>query len=411
MINSLRSGVTGLRTHQTRMDVIGNNIANVSTVGFKRSRVTFREVLGQLKLGVGRIAGGKGINPSYVGRGTSVGAIDQDWSQGSFEATNLVTDLALSGDGFFLIGADDRTMLTRDGSFTFNGDGELVNSTGLNVQGWRIDDNGEADMSTLRDIAIDFVTQAPTSPKYTELARMAGNLSADAADGETITISTPLYDEQGRVHNAVIEFTKTATPNTWDYEVRYEGSATPPPFANVTGQATFDVNGDLIGPPGIDLTWDASYVSGAPTVSFDLGEITQYSGSTTATIGDQDGYAAGHFLNYSIDPEGVISLNFSNGEQKAIYQIALGNVHNPNGLLQLGENLYGASGASGDMITGRPGSEFSQTSVVAGALEMSNVDLGTEFTDMIVTQRGYQAAARVITTSDELLQEIVQLKR
>ncbi|MDX1547040.1 MAG: flagellar hook protein FlgE [Rhodothermales bacterium] len=411
MINSLRSGVSGLRTHQTRMDVIGNNIANVNTVGFKRSRVTFREVLGQLKLGVARIAGGKGVNPSYVGRGVSVGAIDQDWSQGSFEGTGLATDLALSGDGFFLVRGNDQTVLSRDGSFLFNGEGNLVNSTNHKVQGFAIGDDGAVDMSTLRDITIDFVTQAPTEPKFTENVMLSGNLSADAAEGETISVSTAVYDEQGRTHNAVIKFTKTANGNEWDVEVTYAGNATPPPFADVTSTATFDVDGSLMSPGAIDLTWDTSYVASGTTLSLDISELTQFSGSTTASVGDQDGYSAGNFLGYTIDAAGIVSLNFSNGEQKPTFQLALGNVHNPNGLLQLGENLYGVSASSGDLVTGRPGSEFSQTSVVAGALEMSNVDLGTEFTDMIVTQRGYQASARVITTSDELLQEIVQLKR
>ncbi len=142
MINSLRAGVSGLRTHQVQMDVIGNNIANVNTSGFKRSRVAFHEVLAQLQLGVGRIAGGSGVNPAYAGRGVHVGSIDQDWSQGSFQNTNIPTDLALSGDGFFLASGGRQTFLTRAGNFTFNAAGEFVTATGLNVQGWSIDAAG-----------------------------------------------------------------------------------------------------------------------------------------------------------------------------------------------------------------------------------------------------------------------------
>ncbi len=386
------------------MNVIGNNIANVNTPGFKRSRAIFHEVLAQLQLGVAS------LNPSYAGRGVHVGAIDQDWTQGAFQTTNMPTDLALSGDGFFLASGGGQTFLTRTGNFTFNNIGELVTTTGLNVQGWAIDVNGDIDMSQLGNVQVDFLAQGAANPKFTENVMLSGNLSADAAAGESITISTAIYDEQGKAFNAVIEFTKTATANQWDYEIRYDGAAAPPPFATVTGIVDFDIDGSLISPLTTTLTWDAAYVASAAPITVDLNEITQFSGSTTATVSDQDGYTAGRFVGYNIDINGVVSLSFSNGQQQPAYQLALGNVYNPNGLLQLGENLYGLSAASGDLLLGRAGFEF-ETSVVAGLLEISNVDLATEFTDMIVTQRGYQASARVVTTSDELLQEIVQLKR
>ena len=386
------------------MDVIGNNIANVNTTGFKRSRAIFHEVLAQLQLGVAS------LNPSYAGRGVHVGSIDQDWTQGSFQTTNMPTDLALSGDGFFLASGSDQTFLTRAGNFTFNNSGELVTASGLNVQGWVIDANGDIDRSQLSNVQVDFLAQGAADPKFTENVMLSGNLSADAATGESITVSTAIYDEQGKAFNAVIEFTKTATANQWDYEVRYDGAAAPPPFATVTGTVDFDIDGSLISPLTTTLTWDAAYVASAAPITVDLSEMTQFSGSTTATVSDQDGFTAGRFVGYIIDVNGVVSLNFSNGENQPAYQLALGNVYNPNGLLQLGENLYGLSAASGDLLLGRSGFEF-KTSVVSGVLEMSNVDLATEFTDMIVTQRGFQASARVVTTSDELLQEIVQLKR
>ena len=392
------------------MDVIGNNIANVNTPGFKRSRVAFNEVLAQLQLGIGRIAGGSGVNPSYVGRGVHVGGIDQDWSQGAFETTNLPTDLSLSGDGFFLARGASQTFLTRAGNFTFNSQGEFVTSAGLSVQGWAIDTSGNIDMSLLRDVTVDFLAQGAADPKFTENVALVGNLSSDAATGDAITVSTPIYDEQGTAYNAIIEFTKSATDNQWDFEVRYDGAAVPPPFATTTGTLEFDVAGQITTPLSVDLTWDTSYVASGTTITVGFDEITQFSGSTTASVSDQDGFRAGRFTGYSVGVDGIVRLNFDNGEQQEVFQLALGNVYNPNGLLQLGENLYGLSASSGDLVLGRPGQEF-ETSVVAGALEMSNVDLATEFTDMIVTQRGYQASARVVTTSDELLQEIVQLKR
>lgn len=417
MMNALRSGVSGIRSHQTRMDVIGNNIANVNTAGFKRSRVTFHELLGQQKLGIGRQSGGSGINPTVVGLGVGVGSIDQDWSQGSLENTNIATDLALVGDGFFIASDGRRNMLTRAGNFTFNAGGELTSATGLNIQGWSYDAAGNLDMSQLRNVKVEALNQNATQPKFTENIGVSGNLSADASAGEVITVSTPIYDEQGKPHQTLIQFTKTANANEWTYDVQYPGTSTPVPFADVTGTVTFDVNGALstvdgaaVPPAPITLTWDAGYVGSAANFTVDLMQMTQYSGSTTMTVNNQDGYSAGQFLGYSIGSDGLVSLNYSNGEQSPVFQIALANVPNPNGLQQLGENMYDVTTASGDLSLGRPGKEF-QTHLVPGALELGNVDLTTEFTDMIVTQRGFQASARVITTSDELLQEIVQLKR
>ena len=172
MINSLRSGVSGIRAHQARMDVIGNNIANVNTPGFKRSRVTFHEVLAQLQLGVGRIAGGSGTNPAYSGRGVHVGGIDQDWSQGAFETSTSQTDLAISGDGFFIGAAGNQNYLTRAGNFSFNSDGVLTTASGLSIQGWQIDSDGDIDMSQLRDVQADFLGQGAASPKFTENIRL-----------------------------------------------------------------------------------------------------------------------------------------------------------------------------------------------------------------------------------------------
>lgn len=410
MIRSLRTGVTGLKSHQVRMDTTGHNIANVNTIGYKRSRAAFTELLGQQLLGVGRTAGGSGINPSFIGLGVGVSSIDQNWNQGSLENTNRATDLALNGDGFFVArAANGRNLLTRAGNFTFNDQGHLVTSSGLNVQGFAYDKTtGQIDRSQMQDIQVDWATTE--AAKYTENMSVGGNLSADTPEGEVVTLSSIVYDEQGTAHNAIVEFTKTANADEWTYEVRYGGSDTPAPFSTVTGTMTFNVDGTLNTPTTETLTWDAANVTGGPDISLDLSGISQYSGSTTATVSMQDGYEAGVLVGFSIDPEGYLQLNFSNGQQEPVYQLTIGNVNNPNGLEQLGENFYGLTGASGDLVMGVAGREV-QTSIVAGALEQSNVDLATEFTEMIIAQRGYQASARVITTSDEILQETVALKR
>lgn len=429
MIRSLRTGVSGLKVNQVRMDVIGNNIANVNTAAFKRSRVAFNELLGQRLLGLGRSSGGSGINPASIGTGVAIGSVDQDWGQGTFEYTNVGTDLALSGDGYFIAKGGDGNVLTRAGNFTFNADGELVTAGGLPVQGWQYNPDGTLNTGQLQNIRLDLELNA--APKETANAGVGGNLSANleaaaldpAADPQPfdsqITMSQVVYDGQGRAHTLVTTFQKTDT-NEWavaSAQLAGDANATPPvPATDLTvsaGTIAFDSDGNLTAPEPatFDITGTFPNTDGDDVdITLDVADLTQYGGSTTATLSSQDGQAAGRLVGYGIDPSGTLSLNFSNGEQRNVSKIAIAQVNNPNGLEQRGENFYGVTAAAGDLLVGRAGQEVN-TSVVAGALEASNVDLANEFTDMIVTQRGYQASARVITTSDELLQELVQLKR
>ncbi|MDT0632369.1 flagellar hook protein FlgE [Rubrivirga sp. S365] len=429
MIRSLRTGVSGLKSNQVRMDVIGNNIANVNTAAFKRSRVAFNELLGQRLLGLGRSSGGSGINPASIGTGVAIGSVDQDWSQGTFEYTNVGTDLALSGDGYFIAKGGDGNVLTRAGNFTFNADGELVTAGGLPVQGWQYNPDGTLNTGQLQNIRLDLELNA--APKETDEVGIGGNLSANldaapldpAADPQPldsqITMSQVVYDGQGRAHTLVTTLQKTAT-NEWGVasaQLAGDANATPPvPATDLTvsaGAVTFDNAGNLTAPDPATFDITGTYPGTAGddvALTLDVAQLTQYGGSTTATISSQNGQAAGRLVGYGIDPSGTLSLNFSNGEQRDVSKIAIAQVNNPNGLEQRGENFYGVTSAAGDLLVGRAGQEVN-TSVVAGALESSNVDLANEFTDMIVTQRGYQASARVITTSDELLQELVQLKR
>ena len=424
MIRSLHTGVSGLKSNQVRMDVTGNNIANVNTIAFKRNRAAFNEVLGQQLLGVGRTAGGTGINPSSVGLGVSVGSIDQNWTQGALENTGVSTDLALSGDGFFIAKAGDRTLLTRAGNFTFNRSGELVTANGLNVQGWAFDDDGKIVTGALRNIAIDPNATAPATA--TDEVFIGGNLSADMAVGDTTSVSTVVYDGRGKAHNIVVEMTKMHSigegghdTDGWSARILMDDEDTGETLDlefGAGGQLVSINNVDVEGGDysfGFDVDLDGDEIDETMTLFFGDGEksfITQHAGSTTTTVREQNGQPAGSMVGYSINPEGVLELNFSNGEQQKLFQIALGDVNNPNGLEQVGENFYQLTSASGDLQMARAGRDLA-TSVVAGTLEMSNVDLATEFTEMIVTQRGYQAAARIITTSDEMLHETVQLKR
>jgi flagellar hook protein FlgE len=430
-IQSLRTGVSGLRANQARLDTISNNISNSSTVAFKKGRVAFSEVMGQEILGVGRTSGGSNINPSQVGRGVSVGSVDRNFSQGSLDQTGIKTDLALSGDGFFVASPKEgsgsqQRRLTRAGNFTFNQNGEFVTANGLNVQGWKVDDEGNVNTGELENIQFD--PNAQSAAKFTSKAEVGGNLSADAKgpnppakpEGDKSSISTTVFDEQGTAHNAVIEFEKTAD-NEWNYTIKAADSA---PFVDgngatdgvADGTITFNPDGSVneidgdASKEGPTIDWKTDFVEGSESLSINLRGLNQFSGSTTSKFQSQNGNSAGELSDFSITPEGELQLNFTNGEQEKLYQLAIGDVNNPNGLKQQGENFFTTTSASGDLQLGRAGRDL-RTSVVSGSLESSNVDLADEFADLIEAQRSYQASSRVVTTADQVLQETVQLKR
>ncbi|MEM6647887.1 MAG: flagellar hook protein FlgE [Bacteroidota bacterium] len=429
MIRSLRTGVSGLKSSQVRMDVVGNNIANVNTAAFKRSRAAFGEVMGQQLLGVGRLSGGTGVNPAFVGLGVAIQSIDKNWGQGSLESTGVQTDLALAGDGFFIARNGDQQMLTRAGNFTFNAEGNLVTANGMEVQGWSFDGEGQLVTGELQDVMFDPTTTV--AARASSNAVITGNLPQQFAlpdpaatppvPGESTAISTVLYDSQGAPHDITITFEKTAN-NQWTYAASVAAGADDPFGGNLpSGTLEFDVDGQLLNvdgntdPLSSTFDWDNNFASLDPagntrTMTLDFSKMTQFDASDTAVVSQADGSSSGSLDGYAIDSSGILTLNFTNGQQRQVFQLAVGNVNNPNGLEMQGENMYVAGGASGDLQVGRAGRDL-RTNVVAGSLEMSNVDLATEFTEMIVSQRGYQAAARIVTTSDELLQETVSLKR
>ncbi|MCS3698870.1 flagellar hook protein FlgE [Salinibacter ruber] len=431
-LESLSIGVSGLRSHQTRLDTVSNNIANSSTTAFKRQRAAFSEELGQAILGVGRTAGGSAINPSKVGRGVSVASVDRNFGQGSLNDTGIKTDLALNGDGFFVASpkngaASDQRRLTRAGNFTFNQNGELVTANGLNVQGWEVGEDGSANTGELKNVRFD--PNAQSSAKASTKAEVGGNLSSDATDGDTSEISSVVYDEQGEAHNVVINFEKTGTDDEWTFSVEDPDGV----LQNANGGGPGDANGTITFKDdgsvdsisgvtnaydpdgngtndGVSLDWESSAVQGGKSLGISLRDITQFSGSTTSKFQGQNGNSSGELSGVQFTPEGKLQLNYTNGVQEEEYQLAIGDVNNPNGLEQQGENFFTTTGASGDLQLGRAGRDL-QTSVVSGALESSNVDLAKEFSDLIKAQRSYQASSQIITTADEVLNQTVQLKR
>lgn len=408
MMRSLFSGVSGLKNHQTRMDVIGNNIANVNTVAFKAGRVNFEDILSQTVEGARspQTGGMGGVNPKQVGLGMGISSIDTLFTPGSLQSTDNPTDFAVQGDGFFMVSDGSQVYYTRDGAFKTSADGALVNSNGFRLQGWMADADGNID-STQALQSITIPVGAQMKPKATAQIAFEGNLDANATSGSQWITSVQVYDSLGNSHNLTITFEKSGTTaNEWDWEATLDGGTIP----GGTGTITFNPDGSIntggTGTAAFTLMPVAQNIS----LSIDFSQLTQFGGNPTAYINFQDGYEAGSLDMVSTDSGGVLTGIFTNGQSKALAQIALATFSNPGGLLKEGGNLYQISNNSGLPNIGTADSG-GRGSIAVGKLEMSNVDLAQEFTNMIVTQRGFQANSRVITTSDEMLQDLINIKR
>lgn len=414
MMRSMFSGVSSLRNHQVRMDVIGNNIANVNTVGYKADRVTFQELFQQTIRGASAPSGNRGgVNPMQVGLGVKIGSIDTLHTETSLETTGLMTDLAIEGNGFFIVNDGERSFYTRAGLFDIDEEGNFVmRGNGLYVQGWTdVPGSGEAGR-------INLYTQLTVPPKASENFWLGGNL--DAAQpavgdpgswdgGNPPTPATTLVgivrDSQGGAHQVEIRFWKTeADTNRWHWQAWAEGERVG------LGNIRFDHSGAIypdtatgnmiLEPVGVDPI----------NVTLDFSRMTQYAQQTSAEVIGHDGLVAGSLETFTIDGAGIIRGVYSNGLTRDLGQIALAYFANPGGLAKMGDTLFDVTANSGEAQIGRAG-EGGRGTIAPGSLEMSNVDLSQEFTNMITTQRGFQAASRIITTSDEMLQELVNLKR
>ncbi|HLU24483.1 MAG TPA: flagellar hook protein FlgE [Longimicrobiales bacterium] len=412
MMRSLFAGVSGLRNHLVRMDVIGNNIANVNTIAFKSSRVTFKEAFAQLVQGASRPAGAAqqvsgGTNPIQVGLGMNIGSIDMLFTQGNLENTGITTDLAIQGDSFFVVSDGTRRYYTRSGNFQLDANGRLVTSTnGYVVQGRMAVDGVLVDEIT--DIRLPFGQKS--TARATTQVMIGGNLDAEAADGTTRETTITVYDSMGASHQLRVVFTRTG--GDWNYAVYMNDDST----ALNSGTLQFASNGRLSSPESVAIQFTPA--NGAEVMNFNLvfgsaesiNGLTQFAGASTAVLREQDGYTMGDLERISIERDGRIVGSFTNGVTLELAQIALADFNNPSGLIRTGDNMYQVSANSGPAVIGFAG-EGSQSTIISGALEMSNVDLAQEFTSMIIAQRGFQSNARVITTSDDMLQELVNMKR
>lgn len=407
MIGSLYAGISGLNANSWAMSVIGDNIANVNTTAFKGSRPLFANILNQ------SLAGYTG---NEVGKGVTIAGLDESWNQGSLETTGNSTDLAINGKGFFIVNDNGQELYTRAGAFHFDEGGHLVNTDNLVIQGWDISTGGIVGGATT-DITVPLGGTVPA--QSTDEFTASVNLDATAIDGETFSTSFIVYDSLGNDIPLSVTFTKTAIANQWDWTATVPASAGAMAGGN-TGTLTFNPDGSLSA-GGVDPSMSVNWSTGATTpqtLNWDLydataasnGSVTQHSVPSITSYTNQDGYSAGTLQSITINEDGIISGTYSNGQISNLYQIAMADFPSYNGLTKLGGNLYGASLDSGQVLRGIPGTG-TMGSLSTNSLEMSNVDLATEFVRLITTQRAFQANSRVITTSDEILNELINIKR
>lgn len=464
MMRSMFSGVSGLRAHQLKMDTIGNNIANVNTVGFKSQRATFQEVFNQTLRGAGSPQSGKGgTNPQQVGLGISLSSIDTFHIRGAVQRTDNLTDLAINGDGFFILSNSNDGLsrsYTRAGNFSLDDDGNLVAANGYRVLGYMMDPDTNVLRSQLEGIKISKAEMV--AAKQTSYANFEGNLdneiakvtstnlpiytAASGADPEDLEIPSStkywettktVFDNLGGQHTLKFTFIRglesttsgggdgqvSADDDKWSVIIKDQDKGTY--FSNESGN--FGDGGSLddilvglkfkdgvldtsVTPGILPITVDGMNGSKNITIDIDFSKITQFANESDAAVTDSDGYPQGSLDTFSIGPTGEISGIFTNGMSKIIGQVALAVFKNPAGLEKTAENMFQITPNSGDAIVGLPGSS-GLGSLNSGTLEMSNVDISREFAEMISTQRGFQANSRIITTSDEMLQELVNLKR
>ncbi len=540
MLRSLTSAVTGLKNFMIQLDVLGNNLANLRTLGFKSSRVAFSEASTQALSGVARGYGGGYGKIKQVGLGVAISSTDMNFEQGALEFTGTSTDLAVRGNSWFVVSDGTKNRFTRAGNFFFNDNGFLVNATGLAVQGWRANEAGTIDtFAPLQEIYMDTTLTSPA--EQTSYAVMSGNLDAGlgpiaqvlssaiaftlVADGSvalggtdlealtqatpplggapivitgtnadgsaasttftygvdgttlddlvgvisaewtastaalvdgkivltddapgtssssismatadplsiptfevsmagftgTVTTSRIVYDSLGESHNLILTFTKEEAAGEWTWAASFTGDESITDGS--TGTITFNDTGNVVS-FGVDGAATGVVINpgngGAQfTVELDVQGgtgftgITQYASDPTVYFREIDGRPLGSLLRFTIDTAGVITGVFSNEENLTLAQIALAEFPNPVGLLRAENGLFDTASSSGNPIIGKAGEQFT-SSIVSGSVETSNVDLVSQFTDMITTQRGFQANARVVSTADQILEETMRLKR
>lgn len=401
-----RTALSGLNAASADLRVTGNNIANTGTVGFKGSRAEFADVFA-LSYG--------GISQTAIGTGVRLSAVTQQFSQGNIDFTGNNLDLAMNGQGFFVLNDAGTQVYSRAGSFQVNREGYVVNAQGQRLQVYP-PQNAEGTQFNTGSLSDLLLSTSEAPPQATGEVDTRVNLSADVepptagfdvTDPDSFNYSTSLtvYDSLGQTHTATIFFRNTGAL-AWESYLSIDG--------NQVGGAeplTFNDDGSLATPAGpINFgTYDPGNGAALLDIDFDLSQATQYGNGYSVTSLSQDGYSTGRLNSIDIDPTGVVFARFTNGQSQSLGRVALANFANPQGLQQLGDNAWGESFAAGDVILGEADTgNFGL--IQAGGLETSNVDIAEELVKLITAQRNFQANAQVITTADAVTQTIINIR-
>ena len=433
LYSAFYSGLSGLATNANALNVVGNNLSNINTVGFKGSSASFSDIFSSTLSGVSIAGNG---NPIQFGLGTQVNGVSQNFSQSSFQSASSALDMAIQGNGFFTLKtASGVEVYTRDGSFSKDSNGFLVSNDGSNVLGYAIDPKTGALAAAAAPIQI--------SSGITSAAAATGNiipgvnLNSSSATNDILTSPIQVFDSQGNAQSLVVTYTNTgAGTNTWTYSVSgpagatidVNGTATDLSTSPTLGTLTFNPDGTLntITPIGgaagttnpqlvIDTWNNGSATNQAINLNFmqangTTGNITQYAAPSATTSSSQDGFASGTLSSLAVDQNGIISGTFTNGQITKLAQVALSTFNNVNGLIQAGNNAWTQSLASGAPSIG-VANQGGRGGILGSNLELSNVDVATEFTNMILNQRGYEANSKIITTTDQLMQDTLAMKQ
>jgi len=435
VVSSLYTGAAGLASHGDALGVVGDNIANANTVGFKGSRANFEDILAR------SLGGGS----DDVGLGSRISNVQRLMTQGAMLGTGNATDLAISGNGFFIVkgNADgiEGNFFTRAGQFHLDKDGKLVNNGGMTVQGYVVDAQGNL-VKKMTDLQVN---TSPMSPVATTTASLYNNLDATSLTpaaawptGANLTpanmtaasnfsTSLTVYDSLGGAHNVNVYYRKEAGAGAWSWHAMVDGAestgGTPGQWVEgATGTLTFDTQGRLTGATQAAAPAGFNFTGAAPTqaITFDFGDAyppgtglkgsTSFSTKNAASFAKQNGYSSGSLSGVSVDTDGTVQGVFSNGEKRTVGKVLLAKFQNPEGMQRLGGNLYAGTNTSGTALVAEAATS-GMGAINSGSLEQSNVDLARQFVDMIVFQRGFQGNSKTITTADQLLQEVIGLKR
>ena len=399
--------LSALSADTTAIDVVGNNLANLNTTGYKTTDVDFQDLMSQ-SLGVG-------TNAAHVGMGVGPLGTVTNFTQGTLTTTNGPTDAAIQGNGFFVVqNATNQTLYTRDGSFQVNSAGNIVTATGENVQGWSAANGAVNPNGPVGNLTVPLGTVVPAVA--TSTMGLTVNLNSTTAANGTFSAPIQVFDSQGASHTLTVNFTETAS-NTWGYSVAIPAAdlakGGKPTIAS--GTMSFDSSGNLTSPTGPVALTIAGLADGAADMnigwnldSSSTSTITQYAEASSEGTTTQDGAAAGQIVNVSLQNGGLLVANYSNGQQTTVGQVALASIPNPESLTSVGNNELQASTTTGSIAVGAANTG-GRGQIVAGALESSTVDMAIEFTNLLTYERSYQAASRVITTSDQMTQDTENL--